>query len=236
MLFVLHGTHEHRVANQTNKLVSQLKKKKPDAEVFYFEMTEINGGDLDALTEAQGLFESKHIVVLKQTLEKAESREIVLPRLEKFADTENVFIVSENKMYAKYKKDVLKHAHQEEEHNGEEKGFVFDEFGLSSSLGNKDRRSLWLGYVKAVRSGMNTDSILGTMHWSVRSLISAKKSNSQNESGLPPRSYSEFSTGSKKYTEEELLNMSRELIEIYHNARRGMYKQDLALEKWILGG
>ena len=119
MLFVIHGTHTTKVADQTTRLIGQLLKKKPDAQVFYFEESDVNENDIDALVEAQGLFVEKHIVVLKQTLQKAESRDIVLPKLEQFKDTQNIFIVSEGKLLAEHKKKLTKHAEKIEEHKKE---------------------------------------------------------------------------------------------------------------------
>jgi DNA polymerase III delta subunit len=235
MLFVVHGTNIHKVANQTTRLVEQLLKKKPDAQVFYFEGGNVKENDLDQLIEAQGLFVEKHIVVLKQTLEIADSRDIVFPRLKRFATTQNVFIVSENKLIAEHKKELAKHAEKIEEHKKEVKQKNdFNVFKLGDALGTKNKKALWIGYREALRNGQEPESIHGTLHWAVRGMIASRNASSPEEAGQKQYTYDKFKRYSKAFGEGELEKLSRELITIYHNVRRGEYELKPALERWVL--
>lgn len=235
MLYVFHGTNTTKVADQTSRLVSQLLKKKPDAQVFYFDEGEINETDLDSLVEAQGLFVEKHIVVLKQVLQKAESSEMIIPKLPSFKGTQNIFVVSEGKISAEHKRALTKHAEKIEEHNeGVSKKEVINVFALGDALGSKDKKALWTGYIGALRGGVEVESIHGTLHWAIKAMISSSSSSSPEEAGEKQFTYNKFRRYASNYKEGELVNHSRKLIEIYHDARRGKHDLEIALERWIL--
>ena len=235
MLFVFHGTHTTKIADQTSRLVGQLLKKKPDAQVFYFEEGNVAEQDLDALIEAQGLFVEKHIVVLKQTLGNTESRDVVLPKLEAFKETQNIFVVSEGKLIAEHKRELTKHAEKIEEHNSaESKKETFNVFALGDALGGKDRKGLWTGYTQALMSGAEVESIHGTLHWAIKAMLASSTSGSADEAGEKQFTYNKFKKYAGNFNEGELKEHSRKLIEIYHDARRGKHELGIALERWIL--
>ncbi|MBP9760226.1 MAG: hypothetical protein KBD24_02550 [Candidatus Pacebacteria bacterium] len=217
MLYVFHGTDTYKVADQANKLVAGLRVKRPDAQVYVFEGELMDVAPLDELVNAQGLFVQKHVVVLKGVCEKAESRELVFARLEQFSTSENIFVLSEGALHVAHKRTLEKHAQKSEEHTRsviEKRGF--DPFGIVVALKARNKRALWEGYVHAQRAGENAEAQCGRMHWAVKDML-------QNT-----RQYS------SKYTKEDLVEMSRALITLYHDAHRGLYSLDIALERWAL--
>lgn len=236
MLYVYHGNNVLKVADQTNKLVASLKAKRPLVEVFSFESGQLSGSDLDALIEAQGLFVEKHIVVLRQMFEVVESRDVVLTRLKRLADTQNIFIISENKLLAEYKKTLTKHATKIEEHTQaiREKE-VFNVFALGDALGARNKQALWVGYMQALRAGLEPESIHGTLHWAVKAMLGTVATKSPEEAGQKSAySYNKFKRFSTNFTKEELTTLSRSLIAIYHDAHRGKTDLKIALEQWVL--
>jgi DNA polymerase III delta subunit len=235
MLYVFHGTNIHKVADKTNKLIADLLTKRPLAQVFSFEGGYFGESDLDALIEAQGLFVEKHIVVLRQTFEVAESRDIVLARLKRIAETQNIIVISENKLLAEYKRVLTKHAVKIEEHaEAKVEREVFNVFALGDALGGRNRQALWVGYMTALRSGLEPESIHGTLHWAVRTMLSAVHTTTPEEAGQKPFSYNKFKRYATNFTKEELAKLSESLIVLYHDARRGKHDLKTALEKWIL--
>lgn len=236
MLYVFHGTHTHKVADQTNKLVAGLLAKKPLAQVFSFEGGMVQESDLDALIEAQGLFVEKHIVVLRQTFEVAESRDVVLARLKRLADTQNIFVISENKLLAEYKKILTKHATKIEEHTQAVKEKeAFNVFALGDALGARNKQALWVGYIQALRAGLEPESIHGTLHWAVKAMLGAANTKSAEEAGQKSSyAYNKFKRYVTNFKKGELVALSRSLITLYHDARRGKTELKTALEQWVL--
>lgn len=217
MLYLFHGTDTFRVADQANSVVASLRAKRPDASVYVFEGALIDPAPLDELIEARGLFVQKHIVVLKLPFETTDSRDMVLARVERLSVSENIFVLSEGKLLAEHKRVLEQYATKSEEHTKvvtQKRGF--DSYGVASALKARNRRALWEGYLRTQRSGESAEAMCGLMHWAVKDMLQH------------PVRYS------SKYTNEELVGMSRSLISLYHDAHRGIYDLDTALERWTL--
>ncbi len=191
MLFVFHGSDTKKVADQTSKFVSGLLKKRPGAQLFTFAGSEMEIQDVDALIDARGLFVEKHIVVLKQPSAHPEGKEVVFERLQRFSETENIIVIAEGKLLAPDRKKFEKHAEQVQEHTQKEnKEDTFNVFSLGDALGRRSKQDLWVGYVQALREGLDVESIHGTLHWAVRSMLTASRTHSPQEAGLSPFVYS----------------------------------------------
>ncbi len=216
MLYVIHGTDSAKVADQATKLVAGLQAKRPDAQVYTFEGGDFDVAALDALVEQRGLFVEKHIVVLKMPFETPEGREWVLARAERFAASENIFVVREGALHAAHKKALAAHAQRMEEHvRAERAQRGFDPFGLVRALKAGDRRALWLAYAAAERAAESAEATCGLLHWGVRDMLK----NSGNAG---------------RFTHDRLVALSRSLIALYHDAHRGKHDLAIALERWIL--
>lgn len=235
MLFVFHGSDTKKVADQTSKFVKGLLKKREGAQLFIFEGEQLVVEEVDALIEARGLFVEKHIVVLKQPTAHPEGKEVVFNRLKRFSETENIFVIAEGKLLVPDKKKLEKYAKQVEEHTQKEnKKDVFNVFSLGDALGQRSRQELWVGYVQAQRAGLDVESIHGTLHWAVRCMLIASRTGSPQEAGLNSFVYSKNKRYAQNFTQEELRALSRDLISISHDARRGKHDFSTALEHWML--
>lgn len=235
MLYVIHGNNTTKVADQATKLVKGILEKRKGAQLYTFEGENLQVDQLDALIDARGLFVEKHVIVIKQPYIKTEVKNVMFERLKRFSETDNIVVLVEGKILAQDKKKLEKYAHRIEEHALEEKKKdVFNVFTLGDALGRRKKQELWSGYIQAQRAGLELESIHGTLHWAVKAMVIAKKSSSPEESGQKPYTYNKNKTYAKNFKEEELLNLSRDLIEIYHGARRGKYELAVALERWML--
>lgn len=235
MLYVFHGTDTTKVADQAQKLVIGLQKKKPDAQIFSFEGGSLAEAELDELVEAQGLFVEKHIVVIKRPFTAMQSRDAVLARLERFKITQNIVVIIEDKLLAEHKKLFTKHAEKIEEHTKIKSATSeFNVFALADALGERNKQALWVGYVKALRAGLEVESIHGTLHWVIKTMLAVQNSASAEEAGQKPFTYNKTKRHLTNFTKEELATMSRGLIDLYHNARRGKGELQGSLERWIL--
>ncbi len=235
MLYVFFGTNTHKVADQAHKLVAGLLAKRPDALVFRFEGV-VQESEVDPLIEARGLFVERHIGIFHSPLEKAEGREVFLSRVERYAASENIFVVIEGKLLIDQKRVLEKYATKIEEYTqGEKREVAFNIFSLSDALCLRDRRMLWLGYVRARRAGVVPENIQGTLHWAVKGLIAARDASSPEEAGQKLAVFGRQKRAAQLFTRAELLDLSRSLMEAYHEAHRGTYDLDTALERWCLG-
>lgn len=235
MLYVFYGTDTHKVADQANRLVALLRAKRPDAQVFSFENDTFAIGDLDALVAAQGLFVEKHVVVLKNTFDVGEVRDLVIARLEGFAGSPNIFVLTEGKLLVDHKRALEKHATKIEEHNKTDgKKQDFNVFALADALGMRDRRALWMGYVGARRAGLVPEAIQGTLHWAIKGMLAARDASSPDSVGQTLAMFGKNKRAAQNFTREELVHLSRSLIAVYHEAHRGKGDLDTALERWCL--
>ena len=65
-------------------------------------------------------------------------------------------------------------------------------------------------------------------------MLLAGRADSQSDAGLSPFVYKNALSGSRKYKNEELKKMSRELVEMTHKVRNGQGQLETMLEKWVL--
>jgi DNA polymerase III delta subunit len=235
MLYVFYGNNRKKVADQAQKLVASLLSKKPDAQVFSFEEGESYAGELDALVEAQGLFVERHIILIKQPLQDSENKEYVLSRLEQFAQSSNIVVIVEDALLATDRKKFERHAEKIEEHTEKKTNTeAFNIFQLGDLFGKKNKRELWTTYIQALKSGVEVESVHGTLHWAVRGMLLAQNTDSPEASGQKPFMHSKFKNYAKHFENGELNKRSRELVTLYHDARRGRHDLKIALEHWIL--
>lgn len=235
MLYVYYGTDSKAVSEKAQRLVGGLLKKRPDAQVFHIEQELLEPAHLDELVSAQGLFVERHIVVFTRPFETAAGRDVVLERLPRFAESQNIFVVAEGKLEAAHKKQLKEHAeHVEECVLPTKKENTFNVFALGDALGARDKRSLWLLYQEARHRGDEVEPLHGTLMWALKSMLVASRSHSAEESEQKPFVFNKFKRYARNYTEDELRTLSRELVSLYHDARRGVHDLDTALERWIL--
>lgn len=234
MLYVFYGTDTHRVADKANSTVAGLKKKRPDAQVFVFEGAIVDVGPLDELVEARGLFVDKHVVVLKQPFETEESSDLVRERLERFARSENIFILVEGKLAAEHRKHIKQHAEKMEEFAREAQQQDRTIFALGDALGARDRKALWTEYVLRLRAGTEPEALHGTLAWAARSMLLAATTTSADEAGMEPFPYGKFKRFARNYTNKELRALSCDLIALYHDAHLGRHDLATATERWVL--
>lgn len=233
MIFLIYGTDTIRARDRARQLVSVLRNKKPDA--GYVELEEkTERGKLEELFASQGLFGPKLVVFADGLLSKAEGRDLVVEKIPKLAGSENIFIFLEGKLEAKTVSVFKKWAEKAECHDKLEKKPDFNIFSLADYLGRKDKKNLWVSYQEALRRGVAPEEIHGTLFWQVKTLLIAGRSENISDSGLKPYSWTKAKSALRNWKEEELQNLASNLVEIYHQARRGEYELDTALERVIL--
>lgn len=236
MIFLLHGTDTFKSKTKLNDLVKKLLQRKPNAMTIRFNEEEFQKTEFLDQIESIGLFENNSIVVLDSILKNTENKDVVLENLKELKDSENIFIILEEKLDKKTLTKLSKFSEKVQEFNlvkKEEKN-KFNIFSLSDALGNRNRKKLWVIYQNCKNNNISDEEVHGILFWSLKSLILSKNSNGAKESGLNPFVFKKNLKFSENYSNEELENLMSKLISLYHDARRGIKPLDIALEQFVL--
>jgi len=234
MLYIYHGTDHQKVTSKARALIDALMQKRPDASVVVLE-SDVLETDLEALIEAQGLFNQRHITLLRWPFETPAGKAAMLLRVEALRESKNIFVVVSPALDAAVRKKVEPHAERVEEYQRSEvKNASFNIFSLGDCIISRDKKGLWVGYQQALLTGSSPEEIHGTLFWALKNILLSTGSTSPEEAGVKAYTYSKSKKAASKYTRTELILHSRSLVRMYHDVRLG--KGDLAtlLELWVL--
>jgi DNA polymerase III delta subunit len=233
MLYVLYGTDRKKIADEGHKLLDGLLKKRPGAEVFRLDDEQETLSRLAELLESIGLFESKHIVMLDFVLSYESVRELVAQRAKDMAESEHVFVVLEEKIDAKTKKVLEKHAAQMHAFDSkEEKEERFNIFALADAVARRDKKNAWVILQRALREDLAPEEIHGVLWWQIKTLLLVARGDT---SSLKPFAVTKAKGALKNFSAGGLQKFSEQLLTIYHDSRASGPSLDIALEQFVLG-
>lgn len=234
MLYILHGPEIYTARQKAHMLIEKLLAKKPNAAHFRLDDETFNAALLEEYVGGQGLFAERSLVVLDGTFKNSEAREVVLEMSSHLADSNNIFILLEEKIEKKHLTKLTKQAERIElfESKGTKPVKNFNIFVLTDALGNRDKRNLWVLYQKAQRSGVAPEEIYNVLLWQVNVMFQVMAG---NEDGLKPFVISKAKRFLKQYSEDEVRRLSSQLVSLYHDARRGIVDFGAGLERLLLG-
>lgn len=182
---------------------------------------------------ANDLFGKEHVIFLDRIFGNSDAKDFFWDNLSQFVDTLNQFILLEEKILADDIRTI-------EKAGGEVvkavKGFAkarpeFNIFALADALGERDKKKLWVLYVKAIRNGNSAEEISGTLFWQMKSMLTLAKGGGK---ALNPFVKSKAQRFIKNYSEDELQKLSFQFVENYHKAHRGGLPLGERLEQLIL--
>jgi DNA polymerase III delta subunit len=250
MLYIFHGTDSKKSTDKARALVDSLRTKKPDASFIEISSDNWNKSIIEEHISGQGLFSQKYIVFLNKVVPVLRSLGassvgqeggVVVEKLVETAklmkESENIFIINEGKVNAELKKAFEKYGDKVVVNDElEKKAFnkEFNIFSLADAMGARDRFKAWSIYREAVQNGLESESILGTIFWQIKSMILARDAKSASESGLNPFVYSKAKKGAGNYKDGELNNLLEQVIVLYHDGHRGLVDLELGIEKMML--
>ncbi len=113
-------------------------------------------------------------------------------------------------------------------------------FHIADAIAEKDRGRAWLLFQKALLAGLDPEEIFWKIVWQVKNLMLIKKLSLSSEKKIievtkfHPYVVKKTLSASRNYSEEELAGYSSELIDLYHNARRGKADFDIGIEKFLI--
>jgi hypothetical protein len=234
MIYFIYGDSA-KIFKKSNELIDSILKKNADATFSKIDSDNFNDFSLDEVIGGQSLFTGKQIIYLKKLFENSQFSDQLLKKIKEISESPNIFIITEEKL----NKPVLNKIEKASEkiQNFDIKKTVFKKdnsvFDLANALGDRDTKKLWALYQEKIKT-VRPEEIHGILWWQVKSILAAVKSGNAKDSGLKPFVFQKSIAFSKKYTKEELENISDQLINMVHSSRRDGISLDLALEKFIL--
>lgn len=245
MIYLIYGTDKDKARKKAWEIVDSLLTKKKDAVFSKFtESDEITQSHLDELVGGQALFVSKFIVMFHEVFSNTETKNLVVKNIKNIADSENIFIILEEKIDAKTLDKILKVSVKSQEFEKKEMtkkerlaqiGEKIDFFEFSNALGSRDKKTLWRLFQDALAENVPAEEVHGIFFWQIKSMLLASRYKTASEANMKPYPFQKAKEYCKKYSEKELSEVSSKLVSMYHEAHRGKVDFYIALERFILG-
>ena len=191
-------------------------------------------GMLDEYISAQSLFGGQEgPVVLDFLSERDGALESIDEVLSDLAAASRMFVYIDIKPKAAREKLLRMHAemYQDvEEGVGSEK---FNTFALADAFAHKDKKSLWVLYMRARMAGVAPEEVAGVLFWQIKSLLLAARTATAAEAGMKDYPYRKAKGALKEFKKSELEKLSKELLLVYHRGHADS-AMDLGLERFLL--
>lgn len=213
MIYLFTGTDTEKARQKAFQWIAAARNKAPDVAYMRLNADEITAATLEEAAGTQGLFFLKSLVLLDDPFGKAETAELVLEALPKLKESNNAIAILAPKLLAARMKKL---------ESASEKIFSFDaakkaDRGFNSALVNalaaRDGKALWKELQKAYREGDAPEMIHGLLHWKARDLMQK---------------------GGRGWTKDEARALSRTLIELLSDSRKGELDLRQSLERFAL--
>jgi DNA polymerase III delta subunit len=242
MIYLLYGRDGDKARKKLHELVESLLKKKPDASHVRMNDETFSEQELESLLGSMGLFSNKAIIELDNIFRNKDSKQIILEKLKEIASSENIFVFLEGELNKTDLTKFEKNAQKVQEFKQTERAHFkevskekdFNIFSLTDALGKKDKKQLWVLFQKATMKNISPEEIHGILFWQIKALLLATESQSAKEAGLNPFVFQKSQGFARNFSLPELRAISSKLVELYHQARRGIIEFETGLERFIL--
>lgn len=235
MLYLFYGSDRNKALKSALNIIEKKVAEKKDALVFKIDQGNLSKELLVEMCTAQGLFEQKYIVHIKDVCEVEEKREILFAFLKEFKESENIFILTEGDLNKKELTKLEKFADKVWESVGKKKEEVRENiFGITNYLLARDKKNLWIEFQK-LKTKFAMEEIHGTLFWAFKNILIASRAKSADEAGLKPFVYSNAKRAAEKFSPEELDEKFWELTKLLGDSRRGEGELEVLVERWVLG-
>jgi len=186
-----------------------------DIESFFINKNDFNQTQIESLYSGAGLFSSKSLIVFSDILEKEETREFVLEKLNLMGTSENTFVFLESKLN-KPILDAFRSARAELNifELPKEKKEKYDNFILTYDLERRDKLNLWIHFREAMDLGVGMEELIGVLFWKGKDMLLRKN----------------FS----KFKEAELINFVTKISYLLPEARKQGRDDEAAFEQFLL--
>lgn len=224
MLHVVVGNDYDKIKKVVDKHVGKLERVLFSADDLAYDV-------VDGHISSSGLFNEPQAIVLKDTL--VEHVDFIIDRAESMSSSDNVFIIVDPKILKKERTKLEKHAKSYSEYALNEKKVSDNSlFNLADFLGKKDKKNLWLGFRQAIEDGKQPEEIHGILWWQIKTLLLIQ--NSTTNPGLHPFVFNKNKKAAENFSANELRDLSKNLVNLYHKARMGEIEMENGIEQFIL--
>jgi hypothetical protein len=154
-------------------------------------------------------------VVFSSILEREETREFVLEKLDQMAKSPNDFVFLEGKL-AKPVLDAFREVRAELNlyELPKEKKEKFDNFLVANAFARKDKLNLWIYFRQAMERGVGMEEIVGVLFWKIKDML--------------------LRGNLGKFSSAELQNSAARLAYLLPEARRRGRDAEAAFEQFLL--
>ncbi|MFA6416056.1 MAG: hypothetical protein WCW56_01040 [Candidatus Paceibacterota bacterium] len=236
MLYLIHGRDTIKSQNKYNDLIISLRERQPDSAVFLLNEENFREAQWQELLVGQSLFYQKYVVGGNRLLANKEFGPIVAENIEELAKSPHIFILIEEKLDLKIFEKIEKNADKVLffDKKEAEVGETYNDFAVADALCRRDKKKLWLEYIKAINDGREADMIFWQLWWQLKMLLVAKMTKQKTPKTIKPFVFNKAMRGAGNYTEEELKSLAGKMVRFYHQNFPGSEDFAFGLEKIIL--
>ena len=235
MIYLLYGTDTLKSREKSRALLNNIFAKKPNASYIRIDKENFDESEVEELIGGQGLFENKYIIVFDGLFSDKDIKEILLKNIKEISTSRNIFIFIEEKLNKIEIKKFEKYAEKIQELNETIIKKKFNIFTLTDALGRRDKKGFWVLYQKAKLNNVSDEEVHGILFWQIKNMLLSFDAKDAEAAGLNDFVFRKSLGFTKNYSYNELKKLLRELVFLYHDARKGIHKIDIALERFILG-
>lgn len=233
MIYFIYGNPD-KIFKKANSIVDSLLKKNSGSNLLKIDSDNFDNFNIDEMIGGQSLFTIKQIIYLKRLFEKKDVSESLLKRIKELGQSNNIFIIVEEKLDKKTFTAIEKQSEKiqsfDVKKENQQKENIFD---LTEALGRRDPKKLWLLYQEKIRKN-RPEEIHGILWWQIKTMLMVRNSKNIEETGLKPFVFKKAESFNQNYSNAEINDISDRLINILHNSRRNGLELELALEKFVL--
>jgi DNA polymerase III delta subunit len=252
MIYFLHGKDTEKSRQKLNELLHFFRSKDNDVSIFKFDEYDFEKEKIDELSRSGTLFGGKVVVVFNRIFDDKNISKIILENLDAYASSKNIFILYEEEIDDKFFDLIKEKAKKVQKFNlpvskepkvgrfgGKEYG-GYNPFLVCDAVGEKNKKKAWLVFQEALLAGVPAEEVFWKVWWQTKNLLLIKTlaeggvKSLEKESGLHPFVVKKNIGFSKNFSFKELDDFSWKLVELYHNARRGLADFEIGLEKILI--
>lgn len=233
MLYLIHGGESAKRIEKIEVARGKLLTENSGALETVLNTEDITEEKLDELAFGQGLFQSVGLVIMRDTLETKELKELFYKKIKTITASPNIFIVGESFLA----KDILGKVEKlggvteflgakKDKHEKDNSGFA-----LADAIARRDRKGAWALFTEIMAKGGSSEGIHGIIFWQFKNLFLVKKGGLSGKLSFP---LMKAKTNVPKWEEKELRTAMSRLVSIYHDSHRGLHEFPVALEKFLL--
>ncbi len=234
MIYIFYGQDRRRSEEKWRAAQVALKTRRPDVTIFAVSSDTFDPVRFEEWAISTTLFDQKFVVTGNGLLENDRVVECLRPLIPSLQSSPNIFLLWESELPTGWVEILAAVGAPIQEFSLLKPVRPFNIFSLTDAVGARDRKQAWLLYQAAGRSGLRPEEIFWKLVWQVKNLLLVKTMGERPIKSLKPFVLDKSRSAARNFSLEELTELSRKLVCLYHEAHRGQTDLALALEHFIL--